>query len=96
MHAGNFVAIRDRSKPPGSVKIFESMPIYARYAFPLYPELIVKSTSKARRRIGMHLLFYGKEQVKLLEAHKIEGILKEQTLKVSSTTSSLDSYSYFQ
>ena len=31
MHAGNFVAIRNRSKPPGSDKIFESMPIYARY-----------------------------------------------------------------
>ena len=29
-HAGNFVAVRDPSKPPGSVKIFESMPIYAR------------------------------------------------------------------
>lgn len=30
-HAGNFVAIRDRSQPPGSRKIFESMPIYARF-----------------------------------------------------------------
>ena len=31
----------------------------------------------------MHLLFYGKEQVKLLEAGKIESVLREQTLKVS-------------
>ena len=29
-HAGNYVAVRDRSKPPGSVKVFESMPVYAR------------------------------------------------------------------
>ena len=29
-HAGNFVAYRDRSQPPGSNKFFESMPIYAR------------------------------------------------------------------
>jgi phosphatidylserine decarboxylase len=33
-------------------------------------------------RIGMHLLFYGKEQVKLLEKNrKIEGILKAQSVK---------------
>lgn len=31
----------------------------------------------------MHLLFYGKEQVKLLEAHKVEALLKEQSVKVS-------------
>jgi len=60
-HGGNFVAIRDPSKPPGSVKIFESMPIYA--------------------RIGMHLLFHGKEQVKLLEGGKIEKLLHEQSVK---------------
>ena len=29
-HAGNYVAIRDSNKPPGTVKVFESMPIYAR------------------------------------------------------------------
>ena len=29
-HGGNFVALREPSKPPGSAKIFESMPIYAR------------------------------------------------------------------
>jgi hypothetical protein len=29
-HAGNYVAIRDASKPPGTVKVFESMPVYAR------------------------------------------------------------------
>lgn len=29
-HGGNYVAVRDPSKPPGSVKVFESMPIYAR------------------------------------------------------------------
>lgn len=29
-HAGNYVAVRDETKEPGSVKIFESMPLYAR------------------------------------------------------------------
>ena len=29
-HAGNYVALRDPKQSPGSVKIFESMPIYAR------------------------------------------------------------------
>ena len=29
-HAGNFVAYRDTSKPPGSNKFFESMPLYER------------------------------------------------------------------
>jgi hypothetical protein len=34
-------------------------------------------------RIGMHLLFYGKEQVKLLEHNRtIEKLLKEQSIKV--------------
>ncbi|EJD03311.1 uncharacterized protein FOMMEDRAFT_20446 [Fomitiporia mediterranea MF3/22] len=60
-HGGNFVALRDPTKPPGSVKIFESMPIYA--------------------RIGMHLLFYGKEQVRLLEGGKLESRFREQSEK---------------
>ncbi|KAH8110282.1 phosphatidylserine decarboxylase-domain-containing protein [Phellopilus nigrolimitatus] len=60
-HAGNFVALRDPTKPPGSTTMFESMPIYA--------------------RIGMHLLFYGKEQRKLLEGGKLENMLREQSLK---------------
>ncbi|KAL5528152.1 hypothetical protein ACEPAF_7288 [Sanghuangporus sanghuang] len=60
-HAGNYVALRDPSQPPGGVKIFESMPIYA--------------------RIGMHLLFYGKEQVRLLEGGKLENRLHEQSIK---------------
>ncbi|KAI5117883.1 hypothetical protein M0805_002274 [Coniferiporia weirii] len=60
-HVGNEVALRDPTKPPGSVTIFESMPIYA--------------------RIGMHLLFHGKEQVKVLEGGKLEGLLHEQSVK---------------
>jgi len=32
-------------------------------------------------RIGMHLLFYGNEQVRLLSAKKIKNVLREQTLK---------------
>ena len=32
VHAGNFVAERDKSQPPGTKKFFESMPIYVRYA----------------------------------------------------------------
>jgi hypothetical protein len=30
----------------------------------------------------MHLLFYGKEQIKLLKNHTVEYILQEQTVKV--------------
>ena len=33
-------------------------------------------------RIGMHLLFCGKEQVKLLEGGKLESHLREQSQKV--------------
>lgn len=32
-------------------------------------------------RIGMHLLFYGHEQVELLETKKVEEILREQSIK---------------
>jgi phosphatidylserine decarboxylase len=32
-------------------------------------------------RIGMHLLFYGHEQVELLETKKVEDILREQSIK---------------
>lgn len=28
--AGNYVALRDSNKPPGTTKVFESMPVYAR------------------------------------------------------------------
>ena len=31
----------------------------------------------------MHILFYGKEQVKLLESGKLEGILAEKSIKAS-------------
>lgn len=46
-------------------------------------------------RIGMHLLFYGKEQVKLLEGHggknKIDKILKEKSIKQGEIYDSPDS-----
>ncbi|KAJ7252755.1 phosphatidylserine decarboxylase-domain-containing protein [Mycena haematopus] len=32
-------------------------------------------------RIGMHLLFYGNEQVKVLHSHTVESLLKEQSIK---------------
>ncbi|KAJ7115920.1 phosphatidylserine decarboxylase-domain-containing protein [Mycena epipterygia] len=32
-------------------------------------------------RIGMHLLFYGNEQVRLLHSHTVESLLKEQSVK---------------
>ncbi|KAJ7433051.1 phosphatidylserine decarboxylase-domain-containing protein [Mycena galericulata] len=32
-------------------------------------------------RIGMHLLFYGNEQVKVLQTHKVEDLLREQSIK---------------
>lgn len=34
----------------------------------------------------MHLLFCGREQVKLLESGKVEKILREQSVKVTSLT----------
>ena len=36
-------------------------------------------------RIGMHLLFYGKHQVHMLEGGKLEGLLREQSIKVMPT-----------
>lgn len=33
-------------------------------------------------RIGMHLLFYGKEQQKLLDSQRIEHLLREKSIKV--------------
>ncbi|KAF8216449.1 phosphatidylserine decarboxylase-domain-containing protein [Mycena galopus ATCC 62051] len=32
-------------------------------------------------RIGMHLLFYGNEQIKVLHSHTVESLLKEQSVK---------------
>ncbi|KZP30542.1 hypothetical protein FIBSPDRAFT_945896 [Athelia psychrophila] len=32
-------------------------------------------------RIGMHMLFYGKEQTTILESAKVEGMLREQSIK---------------
>ena len=34
-------------------------------------------------RLGMHLLFYGKEQTKLLRNKKVEELLHDQSVKVS-------------
>lgn len=33
-------------------------------------------------RAGMHLLFYGKKQIQLLEGGKLDGILKSKSVKV--------------
>ncbi|KAF8888359.1 hypothetical protein CPB84DRAFT_1826727 [Gymnopilus junonius] len=55
-HIGNYVAIRGTN-----VRVFESMPLYA--------------------RLGMHLLFYGKEQRKLLSSKRIYEILEEESIK---------------
>ena len=32
-HAGNYVALRDPTKAPGTEKFYESMPVYARYVY---------------------------------------------------------------
>ncbi|KAJ7876782.1 phosphatidylserine decarboxylase-domain-containing protein [Mycena leptocephala] len=32
-------------------------------------------------RIGMHLLFYGREQIKVLHSHTVESLLQEQSIK---------------
>lgn len=37
-------------------------------------------------RIGMHMLFYGKEQQRLMETSRMESILKEQSVRVSAFT----------
>ena len=37
-------------------------------------------------RIGMHLLFYGKKQVRLLEGGKLDGILREKSIQVRSVS----------
>jgi phosphatidylserine decarboxylase len=73
-HIGNFVVVRDTNE-----KIFESMPIYARS---VYTSMIPHSVLTHNFRIGMHLLFYGKAQVKLLKFHTVENLLKEQSIKV--------------
>ena len=33
-------------------------------------------------RLGMHLLFYGKEQVKILGNKRVDELLREQSIKV--------------
>jgi hypothetical protein len=73
-HTGNFVIVRDTGE-----KIFESMPIYARSGTFLRQcdEVLITTF-----RIGMHLLFYGKEQRRLVESRTVENLLKEQSLKV--------------
>lgn len=71
-HVGNFVAIRGTDD-----KIFETMPIYARY-FLSHPFSMISISS----RIGMHLLFYGKHQIEFLENRTVEEHLKEMSIKV--------------
>jgi len=39
----------------------------------------------------MHLLFYGKEQVKVVESKTVEHLLKEQSVKVSDLPCQIDS-----
>lgn len=34
------------------------------------------------RRVGMHLLFYGREQIKVLGTQRVGHLLQEQTIKV--------------
>jgi len=36
-------------------------------------------------RLGMHLLFYGKDQIKLLGTKPVEELLREQSIKVLSS-----------
>ena len=36
-----------------------------------------------QRRIGMHLLFYGKAEIKVVESATVEHLLKEQSEKVT-------------
>ena len=44
-------------------------------------------------RIGMHLLFYGKEQIKLLHWKTVEEHLRDMTIKVSISACSAFAYS---
>ena len=47
-------------------------------------------------RIGMHLLFYGHEQVEILETKKVENLLREQSIKVFITRRQFHRVSPFQ
>ncbi|THH09563.1 hypothetical protein EW145_g1929 [Phellinidium pouzarii] len=51
-HVGNYVALRDPSKPPGSVTIFESMPIYARRVFFVFGPDVMDMGKRLICRLG--------------------------------------------
>ena len=46
------------------------------------PLLCEPQKSLINHRLGMHLLFYGREQVKLLESKKVEDLLRQESIKV--------------
>ena len=72
---------RSRLGPRGSSKACLFMP--GRYAI----HACRTSADIFSDRAGMHLLFYGKEQIKLLEGGTLDGVLKEKSVKVSSPIS---------
>jgi phosphatidylserine decarboxylase len=74
-HWGNFVAIRGTND-----RIFESMPIYARSVKPAFSSTL--HSSDRYHRIGMHLLFYGKEEREAVHLKSIERLLQEESSKV--------------
>lgn len=97
-HVGNFVIDRKTGE-----KFFESMPICERYFITLQLvrlDLTISFHSDAR--IGMHLLFYGNLETKLLRSGIVEAQLREQSIKegivfdspssVSSILSFIDTY----
>lgn len=77
-HIGNFVAMRSGER------FFETMPIYPRYVSYVFFSLTFPNLplSTLRCRLGMHLLFYGGTQVKILHNHTVESTLKDLSIRV--------------
>ncbi|KAF8202246.1 phosphatidylserine decarboxylase-domain-containing protein [Pholiota molesta] len=67
------------------------MPAWVHHLIPGIEKLAVEyhcgttSSSEARTTTRMHLLFYGKEQTKILETRRVEALLREESIKVHSS-----------
>lgn len=75
-HIGNFVATRSGER------FFETMPLYPRFVSAL-ATIWWYSLVYVLCRLGMHLLFYGGTQVKILHNRTVESVLKDLSIRVS-------------
>ncbi|THH27543.1 hypothetical protein EUX98_g6642 [Antrodiella citrinella] len=80
-HVGNFVVMRGSGE-----RFFESMPLYPRCVRSCQLHIVLKSF-----RLGMHLLFYGGTQVKVLHNQTVETVLKDLSIKQGKNYDSPDS-----